>query len=126
MFDKFTLKAQEALKEAHDIASNKGQQQIDVLHVALALVLQKGGIVPPILEKLGANVSFLETEIEKEINRLPKIKGEVPFGQAYLSPELGKAINQAAKEAMKLKDEFISCEHLLLALVTVSTKVKGL
>lgn len=124
MLDKFTLRAQEALKSAHDIAAGRGQQQVDVQHLALALILQEEGIVRAILEKLGVDLIFLEAEIEKDLNRLPRIKGEVPFGQAYLSPELGKVINQAAKEATKLKDEFISCEHLLLALVSISAKLR--
>ena len=124
--DKFTIKAQEALKEAHNLASERGQQQIDVFHLLLSLMLQDESIVATIFERLGANVSLLETEIEKELNRLPRVSGEIPFGQVFLSPELGRLINQASKEAQNLKDEFISCEHLLLAMFETSSHVKDI
>ena len=111
--DKFTIKAQEALRDAHNLASERGQQQIDVLHLALALIWQADSIVVSILQRLGINLALFESEIEKELARLPKISGEIPFGQVFLSPELGRLINQASKEAQNLQDEFISCEHLL-------------
>jgi len=124
--DKFTIKAQEALRDAHNLASERGQQQIDVAHLALALIWQEGSIVAAILERLGVNIGLLELELEKELSRLPRISGEVPFGQVFLSPELGKLINQASKEAANLKDEYISCEHLLLAIFEVSPKAKDI
>ncbi|MFH0852596.1 MAG: ATP-dependent chaperone ClpB [bacterium] len=122
--DKFTIKAQEALRDAHNLASERGQQQIDVAHLALALIWQGESIVVAILQRLGVNLALLEGEIEKELARLPKVSGEVPFGQVFLSPELGRLINQASKEAQNLKDEFISCEHLLLAIFESSVKIK--
>ncbi|OGZ34127.1 MAG: ATP-dependent chaperone ClpB [Candidatus Portnoybacteria bacterium RBG_19FT_COMBO_36_7] len=122
--DKFTIKAQEALKDAHNLASERGQQQIDILHLVLALVWQAESIVVSILQRLGVNLALLESELEKEMTKLPKVVGEIPFGQVFLSPELGKLINQASKEAQNLQDEFISCEHLLLAVFETSTKVK--
>ena len=122
--DKFTIKAQEALKDAHNLASERGQQQIDVLHLILALILQDESIVVSILQRLGVNLGLLESELEKELNRLPRIAGEIPFGQVFLSPELGRLINQASKEAKNLRDEFISCEHLLLAVFDASQKAK--
>ncbi|MBU2037211.1 ATP-dependent chaperone ClpB [Patescibacteria group bacterium] len=122
--DKFTIKAQEALREAHNFAAERGQTQIDILHLALALILQDGGIVKTLLEKLEVNLPFLETELEKEITRLPRILGEVPFGQVMLSPELGRLINNASREAQKLGDEFVSVEHLLLAVLEASSRAK--
>ena len=122
--DKFTIKAQEALREAHNFASERGQTQIDILHLALALVLQEDGIVKTLLEKLEVNLPFLETELEKDITRLPRILGEVPFGQVMLSQELGRLINQASKEAKALGDEYVSVEHLLLALFDISSRAK--
>jgi len=124
--DKFTIKAQEALRDAHNLASERGQQQIDVLHLVLALVWQGDSIVAAIIQRLGVNLSLLETEIEKELGRLPKIAGEIPFGQVFLSPELGRLINQASKEAQNLQDEYISCEHLLLAVFGASQKTSEL
>jgi len=108
--DKFTIKAQEALRDAHNLASERGQQQIDVLHLALALIWQSDSIVVSIVQRLGVNLALLESEFEKELGRLPKISGEIPFGQVFLSPELGRLINQASKEAQNLQDEYISCE----------------
>ncbi len=122
--DKFTIKAQEALRDAHNFASERGQTQIDILHLALALVLQESGIVKTLLEKLEVNLSFLETELEKEITRLPRILGEVPFGQVMLSPELGRLINNASHEAEKLGDEFVSVEHLLLVVLEAPSRAK--
>ena len=122
--DKFTIKAQEALRDAHNFASERGQSQIDVLHLALALVLQEEGLVRTIFEKLGINISFLETELEKEITRLPRILGEVPFGQVMLSADLGRVINQASREAGALGDEFVSVEHLLLSLFEVGSRAR--
>ena len=122
--DKFTIKAQEALKDAHNFASERGQTQIDVLHLALALVLQEGGLVKTILERLGVNLPFLETELEKEITRLPRILGEIPFGQVMLSQDLGRAINSASKEAKNLGDEYVSVEHLLLAVIEAGGHAK--
>jgi len=124
--DKFTIKAQEALRDAHNLASERGQQQIDVLHLTLSLIWQGESIVVAILQRLGVNLALLESELEKELNSLPKINGEVPFGQVFLSPDLGKLINQASKEAQNLKDEYISCEHLLLAIFESSLKVKDI
>jgi len=122
--DKFTIKAQEALRDAHNLASERGQTQIDISHLTLALVLQEGGIVGALLEKIGADLSFLETELEKEITRLPRILGEVPFGQVMLSPELGKLINHASKEAKNLGDEYVSVEHLLLSVFEIGGRAK--
>ncbi|MBI4709051.1 MAG: ATP-dependent chaperone ClpB [Candidatus Portnoybacteria bacterium] len=122
--DKFTIKAQEALKDAHNLASERGQQQIEILHLVLALIWQEESIVAAILQRLGINLSLLESELEKELARLPRISGEVPFGQVFLSSELGRLINQASKEARTLEDEYISCEHLLLAALEIPVKVK--
>jgi len=122
--DKFTIKAQEALRDAHNLASERGQTQIEILHLALALVLQEGGIIRTLLEKLGVNLTSLETELEKEITRLPRILGEVPFGQVMLSPELGKLINHASKEAKNLDDEYVSVEHLLLSIFEIGGRTK--
>ena len=114
--DKFTIKAQEVLHDAHNLASERGQGQLEALHLALALVLQEGSSVKVILEKLGINLPMLETELEREIAKLPRVLNEIPFGQVMLSQDLGRLINQASKEAQKMGDEFVSVEHLLLAI----------
>jgi ATP-dependent Clp protease ATP-binding subunit ClpB len=113
--EKFTLKAQEALQEAKAIAEGRNHQQIDVEHLLLALLQQKEGIVMPILQKLGANVDLIVSQVEGELNRIPKVTGG-GAGQVYLSSRLDEIFNAAWKEAERLMDEYLSTEHLLIAI----------
>ncbi len=113
--DKFTLKAQEALQEAKSIAERKNHQQIYVEHLLLALLGQKEGIVIPILQKLGANPNLIVSQLEDELNRLPQVTGR-GVGQVYLSSRLNEIFNNAWKEAERLMDEYLSTEHLLIAI----------
>jgi ATP-dependent Clp protease ATP-binding subunit ClpB len=113
--DKFTLKAQEALQEAKSIAERKHHQQIDVEHLLLALLEQKEGIVIPILQKLGANLDLIVSQLENELNRIPQVTGR-GVGQVYLSSRLNEIFNIAGKEAERLMDEYLSTEHLLIAI----------
>ena len=113
--DKFTLKSQEALQEAKGIAERHHHQQIDVEHLLLALISQKEGTVIPILQKLGANVDLMVSQLNDELNRIPKVTGE-GAGQVYLSSRVNEIFNMAWKEAERLMDEYLSTEHLLLAI----------
>jgi ATP-dependent Clp protease ATP-binding subunit ClpB len=113
--EKFTLKAQEALQEAKAIAERRHHQQIDVEHLLLALLLQKEGIVLPILQKLGANSDLIISQLEEELNRIPKVTGG-GAGQVYLSSRLNEILNMAWREAERLTDEYLSTEHLLIAI----------
>jgi ATP-dependent Clp protease ATP-binding subunit ClpB len=113
--EKFTLKAQEALQEAKSIAERKHHQQIDVEHLLLALLDQKEGIVIPILQKLGSNPDLIASQLEGELNRIPQVTGR-GTGQVYLSSRLNEIFNNAWKEAERLKDEYMSTEHLLIAI----------
>ena len=113
--DKFTLKAQEALQEAKAIAERKNHQQIDVEHLLLALIGQKEGIVIPILQKLGANPDLIASQLEGELNRIPQVTGG-GTGQVYISSRLNEIFNAAWKEAERLMDEYLSTEHLLIAI----------
>ena len=113
--DKFTLKAQEALQEAKSIAERKHHQQIDVEHLLLALLGQKEGIVIPILQKLGANPDLTISQLENELSRIPQVTGR-GAGQTYLSGRLNEILNMAGKEAERLADEYLSTEHLLIAI----------
>ena len=113
--DKFTLKAQEALQAAKAIAEQKNHQQIDVEHLLVALLAQKEGIVIPILQKLGANPDLIVSQLEEELNRIPKVMGG-GAGQVYLSSRLNEIFNMAWKEAERLMDEYLSTEHLLIAM----------
>ncbi|MCJ7640478.1 MAG: ATP-dependent chaperone ClpB [Desulfobacterales bacterium] len=113
--DKLTLKSQEALQEAKAIAEGKNHQQIDVEHLLLALLRQKEGIVIPILQKLGAHVDGMASQLEADLNRVPKVTGG-GVGQVYLSNRLNEILNAASKEAERLKDDYVSTEHLLLSI----------
>ena len=122
--DRFTIKAQEALRDAHIVASQKNHQQIYTIHLLSALVSQKDTVVAPLLERIGVNISFLEAEIEKEMGTLSQITGDSAVGQIFITQELNKVLNFASQEAKILQDEFISCEHLLLAIIEAPPKIK--
>jgi len=111
--DKFTVKAQEALQQAHAVASELGHQEIGAEHVLLALLDQADGIVSPLLQKLGAAPETVRADLERELDRLPKVSGV--SGGEYLSQPLKRALDKAWNEAQRLKDEYVSTEHLLLA-----------
>lgn len=126
-FHQFTIKAQEVLKKAHDLALERSHQQIDVLHLAGALVLQEEGTVDAILEKLEVDISVLMDRLLEMLDALPRSSVIAsPLGQVYLTQDLAKVIEQTHREAAHLKDEYISTEHLFLAAVEVPTKVKDL
>ena len=121
-FDKFTVKAQEALQATQEIASRFGNQQMEPVHLLLALVEQSDGIMPAILTRLGVAPTALAQEAEKAIEQLPKVGGATDH---YLSPALKEAFDQAFKEAEPFKDEFVSTEHLLLALARKPREAAG-
>jgi len=116
--EKFTEKAEEALQEAAALARGLGQQAIEPEHLILALIRQEGGVGRTLLERAGVSVQALEPALVSFVERLPRVSGG---GQPYLSTELQKALDQAEQEAEKLKDEYISTEHLLLALAANKT-----
>jgi ATP-dependent Clp protease ATP-binding subunit ClpB len=111
--DKFTEKAQEELQVAAELARDHGQQAVEPEHLLLALVREEEGVARTLLDRAGASVQALEPALLSAVERFPKVSGT---GQPYLSPALTKALEQAEKEADRLKDEYISTEHLLLAL----------
>lgn len=116
-FDKFTVKAREAVAAAQDVASREGYPEIGALLLLVALVEQTEGIVLPILKKIGARPEVVRTELKGELARLPKVTGG--RNQPHLADELMEVFNQAQVEADQFKDEYISNEHLLLALTQV-------
>src|SRR5712692_9905878 len=117
-FDKFTVKAQEALQATQEVASRFGNQQLEPVHLLLALVEQAEGIVPAILTRLGVSAPAVAAETEKAIESLPKVGGATEY---HLSPALKEVFDQAFKEAEPFRDEFVSTEHLLLALAKKSS-----
>jgi ATP-dependent Clp protease ATP-binding subunit ClpB len=112
-FDKMTVKAQEAVQEAQEIAARYENQQIEPVHLLAALVAQEGGVVPPLVTKLGIRPEALSQEIGREISRLPKVQG---FGQQHMGTAVNRVLEHAFKEAEKFKDEYVSTEHLFLAI----------
>ncbi|MGC1482449.1 MAG: ATP-dependent chaperone ClpB [Candidatus Acidiferrum sp.] len=112
-FDKMTLKAQEALQQANEVAALNENQQIEPVHLLAALVSQTDGVVPPLLIRLGFRSEALTQEIEREIARLPKVQG---FAQQHMGKPLNNVLERAFEEAERFKDEYVSTEHLFLAL----------
>jgi ATP-dependent Clp protease ATP-binding subunit ClpB len=113
-WDKFTVKAQEAVQRANQLAAEHGNPELRPIHLLAALLEDKEGIVPPVLEKIGSGPQAVLAEVYKEIDGLPKVSGS--DAQATLSNEVNKLLEQAFKEASNFKDEYVSTEHLLLAI----------
>ncbi len=113
-WDKFTIKAQEAISEAQKKAEESGHQMIENEHVLLALLRQKDGTTEAILEKLGAKPASLRSELERELAKVPKVEGAA--AQVYIGPTLKRSIDIAFSEAERLKDEYVSTEHLLIGM----------
>jgi ATP-dependent Clp protease ATP-binding subunit ClpB len=113
-WDKFTVKAQEAVQRANELASEHGNPELLPIHLLAALLEDKEGIVPPVLEKIGIGPQAVLSAVYGEIEKLPKVSGQA--SQATLSNEANKLLEQAFKEAGNFKDEYVSTEHLLLAI----------
>ncbi len=113
-WDKFTVKAQEAVQRANDLASEHGNPELQPVHLLAALLEDKEGIVPPVLEKIGIGPQAVLSEVYKDLEKLPKVSGGA--AQAAMSNSVNKLLEQAFKEASNFKDEYVSTEHLLLAI----------
>jgi ATP-dependent Clp protease ATP-binding subunit ClpB len=116
-FHRFTIKAQEALQNAQELAAKKNHGELKALHLLAALLEDEQSLVIPVLERCGVSLEKLDEEIDLELDRIPPIMSNSTVGQLYLSQELMKVLDQAAKIAAQQKDEFVSCEHLLLAII---------
>ena len=115
--DKFTIKAQEAIQAAVALASRNSQQVIEPLHI-LAGVMEKGkDVVNYLFHKSGINLQIVESAVQNEVSRLPKVSG----GEPYFSPDANKVMQTTMSESQKMGDEFVSIEPLLLALLTVNS-----
>ena len=110
--DKFTLRGQEAIQSAIELAERSQNQQVEPEHLLYAMLEQPEGIVRPVLGKLGANVTVVQNDIHAAIARFPRVQG----GQQYFSPRLSQIFTNAQKKADQMQDEFVSTEHLLLAI----------
>lgn len=112
-WEKLTIKAQEAIQEAQKKAESLGQQSIENEHLLFALVSQKEGIIRPILDKLGAKADIIARDLERELAKIPRVEGGV---QTYISSRFKQTLDTAFAEAERLKDEFVSTEHLLIGI----------
>ncbi|MEZ6048158.1 MAG: ATP-dependent chaperone ClpB [Planctomycetaceae bacterium] len=122
--DKLTVKAQEALQTAQELALNSGHQQLQPLHLLKGLITDKQGIIVPLLNKIGVPVAQLEGIIDSELKRLPKVSGA--NAEPGASPALMKVLNQSETIANEMKDVFISTEHLMLALIKTEDQAQRL
>jgi len=116
-FDKLTLKAQETISGAQQLASERGQQQIEVEHILAAMLDDADGVPVAILNKLGANVNTLRQHVEEALQKLPRVSGSGALGNVYVSNRVNQIFNAAMQEMRQLKDEYISTEHLFIAIV---------
>ena len=118
--NRLTEKAQDAVRQAQSLAQRHGHSQIDVEHLALALLSQDGGVARRIVEKAGGNVTVLTQRLEQALARLPRVSGPgAASGQVYITPRVDEVFRAAEALARQMKDEYVSVEHLLLALADV-------
>ncbi|MDD5551805.1 MAG: AAA family ATPase [Candidatus Pacebacteria bacterium] len=120
----FTIKAQEAIQRAQEIASGKQHQQIDVLHLFAALLEDEKGFVNVILRRLGKDVSQIKSKTDDFLLALPRVFGQSSLGQVYLTQDFARVMDRAKSEAKEMGDEFISVEHLFLGIIGSSSRVK--
>src|SRR3989344_4281823 len=125
-FHKFTIKAQEALQNAQDIASQKNHGEFRAIHLLSSLIADEQSLVRPLLIKAGVNLEELDKSVEEELGKLPKIFANTSISQLYLSQELMHILEGAGKIAISQKDEFVSCEHLLLSILDIQSTAKTL
>jgi ATP-dependent Clp protease ATP-binding subunit ClpB len=121
-FEKMTVKAQEAIQQAQEIAASHENQAVEPVHLLSALIQQADGVVPPLLARLGIRMELLSQDIEKEIARLPKVQG---YAQQNLSRSLNDILENSFEEAKKFKDEYVSTEHLFLAIAAADRDPVG-
>jgi ATP-dependent Clp protease ATP-binding subunit ClpB len=115
-FDKFTIKVQEALQSAQSMAEGMGHQSIEPEHLMTSLLNQPDNIILPVLQKLGINPNGVKTVLRDKLNQMPGVSGS-GMGQSYMSARLKKALEDSFKEASQMRDDYVSMEHILIALV---------
>jgi len=125
-FHRFTIKAQESLQNAQELVSRSNHGELKALHLLATLIADESTLVRPMLLRSGVNLITLEKSVTAEIEKLPKIFTNASVGQIYLSQELMKVLDRAAEIAMKHKDEYVSCEHLLLAILDIPSPAQDI
>jgi ATP-dependent Clp protease ATP-binding subunit ClpB len=124
-FDKMTLKVQEALQSAQNLARDMGHQQIEPEHLLKTLITLSDAIVMPIFQRLGVQAGRIQSGLDELLSSKPKVSG-AGAGQTYLSPQLVEILNEAEKEALAMQDQYVSAEHVLIAMVSASGPVADL
>src|SRR6202167_1115998 len=115
-FNRFTEKLQEGIRAAQSLAGQRGQQQLDVEHVLVALLEQDGGLAQSVLAKAGVKLEELHRRLTEQLDKLPRVSGgAVGVDQIYVTPRLQSLLTKAETEAKRLKDDYVSVEHVLLA-----------
>ncbi|OAG27131.1 ATP-dependent chaperone ClpB [Thermodesulfatator autotrophicus] len=117
--EKFTFKSQDAIQEAQRLAETRGHQNMEVEHLLKALVEQEGGLVPMILDRLGINNKLISSDVDEVLDKIPSVSG-TGF-QVYLSPNLKQVLERAMRIAAEMRDDYVSTEHLLLAILESNT-----
>jgi len=125
-FNKFTIKAQEALQNAQELAAANNHGEFRAVHLLASLLDDDQSLVRPMLIKANVNLDMLETAVDAVIKDMPKIVTAGNVGQLYLSQELMQLLDRAAKVALSQKDEFVSCEHLLLGILDSDSPAKAI
>ena len=120
--NQFTQKSLEAIQSAQDIAREYGNQQIEQAHLLFALLRQEDGLVPQLLKRMGMTLPSFEAAVKAEVEKLPKISGSHEAGKVYVSADFDKTLRTAEETARSMKDEYVSVEHLLLALVETADR----
>src|SRR3954449_5629261 len=121
-FDRLTLKSQEAIQKAQELARERGHQRLEPMHLLAALLDPERGVFRPHLAQLGVEPGRLLRAAEEGLNALPKVSG----GEISVGPDLQRVLDQATARAERLKDQYVSVEHLLLGLLMVEGKAKSL
>ena len=124
-FGNFTIKAQEAIRRAHELAIERGQNQVDAMHLLAALMLQEEGIVISIFDKMDIDPADIMDTVMDTLDSKTKSNVLMPSSQMFLSQEFGRILDTAYRIAQSMKDEFISTEHLFMALFDVPSKAQN-
>ena len=123
-FNKYTQKAQEAVVEAQSLAEERNHGQVEGIHLVATLLRQSNGVVPQLINRIGGSLPLLQQAVETELNRLSSAIGAT--ASVSLSRELSNMLKAAEREAAKLKDDYVSTEHLLLSIVDNSKRIRTL
>ena len=121
--NKYTQKSLEAIQEAQAVATEYGNQQIEQAHLLLALLETENGLIPQLLTKMGLTVPSFAAAVKNEVQKLPRVSGSGrEQGKIYVAQDVDKCLNTAESVASSMKDEYVSVEHLLLALIDTANR----